>query len=353
MSTMPTTTQTTHFKTLTERLRAAWILTLASLFLALLLPENVRADEAGRDFHATLEGLLNDWEIELRLGTLPRIPSELQLRPPELSPSLPPSFAVHLEQLLAQRAMKAIPSRVTLKENQRAHRQAAPQRKDDALGSGSAELQSRLFYSPQGMLLTLSLLDDESHAVTWTRTYSSEVPRLQLRTPAETEPAEEYVPKTENHVLGLFTVEPTAEGSVTCLGVGWRSMRRFWNRKAEWGFEGDFLRETGTLLGTTPPPGNLYSTYHVGLLVMSTWNFIGGIDDPNRFRLALNLGLGGAFASGILSAHARSALEVRIAGSTALSAIAGYRPKGASLLGTSLINPIGGLEWGLGIHYLF
>jgi hypothetical protein len=175
---------------------------------------------------------------------------------------------------------------------------------------------------------------------------------MEAQVPAEK--VEEYVSHTEHHVLGLVTVERTAAGATPCLGVGWRSMKRFWNRKAEWGFEADFLRETGTILGTAISPGSLFSTYHLGLLVMGTWNFIGDRDDPNRFRLALNTGIGGAFASGFLSAHARTALEVRIAKSSALSLLAGYRAGGAALLGTnSEIDPRGGLQWGVAIHVLF
>jgi hypothetical protein len=204
------------------------------------------------------------------------------------------------------------------------------------------------------------ITDPESDSILWSRSYNSENSRaaafkrgVDYNQIDQAHRATEYAPIIQSRLIVYYLVEPSNPTSSGCLGLGYRMMERYDNRKKEVGFEVDYLRNASTLIN---PAGanaaDLYSgALNLTLVFLHAWNFIGEEENYNLVRGSFFLGVGGTYASSFLGGLIRTGYEWRLGKHAAVNLNLGYRPLATSFLGTQ--GTVSGLEYGLGVSLLF
>jgi hypothetical protein len=223
-------------------------------------------------------------------------------------------------------------------------------------------------YQPNGMVLSMYITEPETGSIVWSRSYNSETSRASaFRRGAdfsqtdEARKASEFTTVIQYRAIAGYLFEPNLSGTTGCIGLGFRAMERYDNRKKEVGFEVDYLRDASTFVGgtstaaTAAAADNIYSGFNLTLLFEHAWNFIGEEENFNKVRGSLNLGIGGTYGSGFLGGLFRANYEWRLGKHFAVSTMAGYRPSSTAFTGSFAATgkSVSGLELGLGINLLF
>jgi len=342
-------------------------------------PKSSEKDEGQqRNFYEVLEDLLGDYEFDIKNGEVNGL-KDLSIRNMAVSENIPPSFKSHLELLVTERILRNTKTRVIQCLPCRARRTVlnGDQVVITSADTNSAELARiaklqgiahfldvAFSYQPSGMVMSMYITDPESGSIVWSRSYNSETSRASaFRRGVDYSQIDNARRQTEyaaqlQYRLGLiYQFEPNIANSPSgCLGLSFRLMERYDNRKKEVGFEANYLVDAPTIVSTTAgTTGNLYNgfTLNLTLLFMHTWNFIGEEENYNKMRGGLNVGVGGTYASGFLGALFRVGWEWRLGKHFSVTPMLGYRPASSAYVSGAAAGPVSGLEYGMGIHYLF
>jgi hypothetical protein len=330
-----------------------------------------------RNFYEVLDDLLKDFELDLKNGEVSGL-KDLSLRNIAVSENIPNSFKSHLDLLLTERILKVTKTRMlqclpcrskkaTLNNNQLVV--SSPDSDPNALSRIAKTLGIENFldvafsYQASGILLSMYIIDPESGAIVWSKSYNSETSKaaavrrgVDFSQVDNTRRETEYAPLIQSRFIIYFLSEPNASKTSQCLALGYRMMERYDNRKKEIGFELNYLVDSGTIAGTTAGATQvLYNSFSMNLTLvfLHAWTFIGEEENYNKIRGSLITGLGGTYASGYLSGLVRVGYEWRLAKHYAVSIVLGYRPSATYFLDTTTSTSISGLEYGLGLNIMF
>lgn len=342
-------------------------------------PVRPNAEGKERNFYEVLEDVLADFEYDLKNGNVTGL-KNLSIRNVALSENVPPSFRGHLELLITERILKMTKTKVI---------QCLPCRSRKATVNGDQVLVSSaennplemsriakssgiedfmdvaFTYQPSGIVLSMTTSDPETGSIIWSRSYNSESSRagafrrgVDYSQIDDARKTTEYTPTIQYRVAVYYLMEPDGAGQTGTLGLGFRMMERYDNRKKEVGFELDYLKDASSLAGSTSTSTSttipaLYSGLNLTLLFMHAWNLIGEEENFNRPRGSLSLGIGGTYASGYLGGLIRAQYEWRLGKHYAVSATGGYRPSSTAFLNNTAAATISGVEFGIGVNLLF
>jgi hypothetical protein len=328
---------------------------------------------AARNFYQVLDDVLGDFEYDLKNGTVSGL-KDLTIRNIAVSENVPPSFKTHLELLITETILKNTKTRViqclpcrarktTLSGDQiviRSTESDPAELTRLAKATGIDRFLDIAFtFEPSGIVMSMYITDPETDSILWSRSYNSENSRaaafkrgVDYNQIDQAHRATEYAPIIQSRLTIYYLMEPNNAASTGCLGVGYRMMERYDNRKKEVGFELNTLFNASTLVN---PRGavatDIYSSLNLTLLFLHAWNFIGEEENYNLVRGSFFLGVGGTYASSFLGGLIRAGYEWRLGKHFGTSLILGYRPLANSFLGTP--GTISGLEYGLGVSVLF
>lgn len=331
-----------------------------------------------RNFYEVLEDLLADFEYDVRNGDVHGL-KDMAIRNIALSENIPPSFKTHLELTVTERVLKNAKTRVIQCLPCKSRKTmldgdnmvvTSPETNPVELsriakvGGISNMMDVAFSYQANGMILSMTIMDPETGSLVWSRSYNSESSRAAAyRRGVDYEQLDQarkyttYQPVIQYRLSGLFMVEPNYSGYSPCVGVGFRMVERYDNRKKEIGFELDWLMDTAALAPAAegaPELETLWSGVNLSLLFLHTWNFIGEEENYNKIRGNFFIGAGGSFTSGFFGALVRTGWEWRIAKHWAFTANVGYRPPATTLLPLSqTTTSVSGPEFGLSLSALF
>jgi hypothetical protein len=333
--------------------------------------------EHERNFYEVLDDLLGDFEYDLKNGNVGGL-KDLSIRNIAMSENIPPSFKSHLDLLLTERILKNSKTRVIQCLPCKARKTVlngdqvlitSPDTNPTELAriaklSGIEHfLDASFTYQPSGMVLSMYITDPESGNIIWSRSYNSETSRasafrrgVDYNQIDEARRQTEYTPTIQSRILIEYLFEPALPNTAGCLGLGYRMVERYDNRKKEVGFEANYLVDASTIVNSSgASPLNFYSGFgfNLTLLFVHAWNFIGDEENYNRIRGSFLLGVGGTYASGFLGGLIRASYEWRLGKHFAVSAILGYRPPASAFFGGTTSGSVTGLEYGLGVNILF
>jgi hypothetical protein len=354
-----------------------------ALFLAVLSPKT-NAEEAAppanntRGFYQVLDEVLSDFEYDLKAGQVGGL-KDLSIRNVATSENIPPSFKSHLELLISERILKTSKTRIV-------HCIACRSKRATLNGdsmtiaspdSNSAEL-SRIAkmngiqnfmdvafaYQPSGMILSLEISDSETGTLIWSKSYNSDSTRASAQKRGvdyqEVQDAQakmEYQPTIQIRPVLYTAFEPKASsGYASVLGLGFRMMERYDNRKKEVGFEVDYFESIPSLVGqpgASSDKNNIYSSFNLTFLFTHAWNLFGDEENYNKARGQIYAGIGGTYASGFLGAVVRGGYEWHLAKHWAITTFLGYRPQATVVIDSTKTVPLSGVEGGLGVGFLF
>jgi len=154
-----------------------------------------------------------------------------------------------------------------------------------------------------------------------------------------------------------YLFEADVEGLTGTLGLGYRLMERYDNRRKEVGFEIDYLLNVSSLIGSTDPTeaatNSVYTGLNITLLFMHAWNLIGDVENFHKPRGSIFAGIGGTYAGGFLGALIRTGYEWRLGKHWAISGNIGYRPPATLFVDDTSAGAVTGFELGIGIGALF
>lgn len=334
------------------------------------------ADESAnaRNFYEVLDDVLSDFEYDLKNGNVGGL-KDLSIRNIATSENVPASFKAHLELLITERILRTSRTRVVQCLACRAKRTmlsgnqivvSATENNPTELARIAKENGIENFmdvdfgYQPNGMILSLFITDPQSGAVIWTHTYNSETSRAAATRRGvdysqidDARKQTEYVPTIQYRIGLTYLNEPNLGGSTGALGVAFRAVERYDNRKKEVGFELDYMRNASTIAGGASGAKDLYSGINLTMLFVHAWNFIGEEENFNHPRSSLLLGVGGTYASGFLGGLVRTQYEWRLGKHYAVTPTLGYRPTATAFTGATTAGTVSGLEAGIGISALF
>ena len=334
-----------------------------------------------RNFYEVLEDLLVDFEYDLTNGNVQGI-RDLAIRNIAASENIPNSFKNHLELVITERVLKTSRTKMIqclackAKRTQVDGDQVVISSTDTnpqelsriAKMAGISNFMDVAFtYQPGGMVLSLTTIDPESGSIIWSRSYNSETSRasafrrgVDFTQTDEARRSAEYKPTLQYRLGTYYMIESNVEGQTGCLGIAFRMMERYDNRRKEVGFEMNYLADAtylaaGSLTGGTTDPTtvNLYTGFNLTLLFMHSWNLIGTEENYNQIRHNIFTGVGGTYSSGFLGGLLRAGYEARLAKHWAVNATFGYRPAAKAFLAATEIGSVSGIEAGLGVNYLF
>ena len=369
-----------NLKTTLKRKSSLTPLVIAAL-LALVPTGHARATETSdgkeRNFYEVLEDVLGDFEFDLKNGNVSGL-KNISLRNVAMSENIPPSFRNHLELLITERILKTTKTKIIQCLPCRAKKTSVngdqvvissaennPQEMSRIAKSSGIDnfLDLAFTYQPNGVVLSMTTSDPETGSIIWSRSYNSEASRssafrrgVDYSQVDDARKQTEYTPTIQYRLTAYYLFEPDAGATTGTLGLGFRMMERYDNRKKEVGFELDYLKDSSSLVGSPAPAANtvaLYSSLDLTLLFMHAWNLIGEEENYNHVRGSVNLGIGGTYASGFLGALVRAQYEWRLGKHYAVSATVGYRPLATAFLNNAAAATISGAEYGIGINMLF
>lgn len=330
------------------------------------------SDKKFRDFYSVLEDVIADFEYDLKNSQVQGL-KNLSIRNIALSENVPQSFKNHIELLISEKIIKHTKTQII---------ECNPCRSKKATISGDnliiqspdqdpsqlARIARRIgvsnfmdiafSYQPSGIILSLYTTDAESNAIVWSRTYNSETSRAEAFRRGvdysqidDSRKSGEYEPSTLYKPTIYYLFERTTNGYSGNLGLGFRMVERYDNRKKEVGFEVDYLLG-GLGGGNTADPGNIYSSFNITLLFVHAWNLIGNLENFHKVRGSIFVAIGGTFASGYLGGLIRGGYEWRLGKHWAISGNLGFRPSASVFLNNTSIGTISGLEFGVGVSAL-
>ena len=333
-----------------------------------------------RNFYEVLEDVLADFEYDLRNNNVSGL-RDLAIKNIATSEGVPPSFKSHLELLVTERIIKTSKTRVVQCIPCRAKKttlngdQVVISATDTnpnelarlAKSSSIAHFMDIAFaYQPSGMILSMYITEPETGSVVWSRSYNSEMSQASaMRRGVDFSQVDanrkqtEYAPTKQYRIIAYYLFQPNVSGVSGTLGLGFRMMERYDNRKKEVGFEFDYFRDASSLVvpasASTSSSTNLWGGINGTLLFMHAWNLIGEEENFNKVRGSFNLGVGGTYTSGYLGGLIRAQYEWRLGKHFSVSGSLGYRPQASAFLTTSSSTgtAISGAEYGLGISMLF
>jgi hypothetical protein len=331
-----------------------------------------------RNFYEVLDDVLGDFEYDLKNGNVTGM-SQLSIRNIALSENVPPSFKSHLELLITERILKITKTKVIqclpcrAKKAQVSGDQVIITSPDTnpaemariAKNAGIANFMDVAFtFQSSGIVLSMTVTDPETGSVIWSRNYNSEASRAAAFRRgvdySQTDDARkftEYQPQVQYRAIVYYLMEPNVNGTTGTLGLGYRMVERYDNRKKEVGFEVDYLKDSSTLVGSSSSSSaktvNLYDGLNLTLLFLHGWNLIGSEENYNQVRTSINFGVGGTYSSGFLGALIRTQFEWRLGKHYTVSLTGGYRPTATAFLNSSSAGKVAGAEFGLGINLLY
>tara|TARA_Y100000590_G_scaffold424344_1_gene531102 strand:- start:938 stop:2140 length:1203 start_codon:yes stop_codon:yes gene_type:complete len=333
-------------------------------------------DEKKRSFYQVLEDVLSDFEYDVKSGDVRGL-TDLSVRNVVTSENVPESFKSHLELLTTERILKNSQTRMI---------QCIPCRSRTARLSGNnvvisspeshPEQLARLAkkhsvkhfldiafaYLPTGLLLSLYITDAENQTIIWSRTYNSETSRAaafrrgvdysqvdQARHQADYEPTLQY------RVILYYMFERNLNEYNGTIGLGFRMMERYDNRKKEVGFELDYFRSASSFFSTSTDTStvDVWNGFNLSLLFMHAWNLIGNLENYNKIRGSIFVGIGGTYTSGFLGGLIRGGYEWRLGKHWGVNANIGYRPPATAFLDGTAVGTLTGIEGGVGVSALF
>lgn len=335
---------------------------------------DVKAGE--RNFYEVLDDVLGDFEYDLKNGNVIGL-KDLSIRNIAVSENVPPSFKSHLELLLTERILKTTKARVVqclpckAKKTSMTGDQMSIVATDSnpvemariaKMSNISSFLDVSFTYQTSGMILSMYIIDPETGSVIWSRSYNSETARssafrrgVDYSQIDDARKQTEYVPMIQ-YRLGIdFIFEPNVTKQTSCLALAYRMVERYDNRSKEVGFELDYIRDAGTIIGapSSNTVGNLWSGINLTLLFHHAWTFLGEEENYNKTRGSLSIGIGGTYAAGYLGGLLRLGYEWRLAKHYAVSTLVGYRPLSSAILSSTNTQPVAGVEYGVGVNLLF
>jgi hypothetical protein len=362
------------------RIAGAALLVLAShAFAADSKSAPASASSSGEDpmrsFYAVLEDLVSDFEYDLKNGQVSGL-RELSIRNLAVNELVPASFKSHLELVLTERLLKAAKVRMIQCLPCRARKTvlsgdqmviSGPETNPNEMARIARQAGIQNFmdvafsYQPTGMVLSLYVTEAETGSVVWSRSYNSETSRTSAYRRGVDQSqidgvrnASEYIPVVQYRAILYYGYQSNLTGYTGTLGVGFKMMERYDNRKKEVGFEVDYFRNSSSLVGaTTDSTTDLYGGLNVTLLFQHAWNLIGEEENYNRARGSILAGVGGTYASGFLGGLLRGGYEWRLAKHWAVSTTLGYRPSATKFIGTSAAGTVSGIEAAFGVSALF
>lgn len=333
-----------------------------------------------RNFYQVLEDLLADFEYDLKSGQVTGL-KDVAIRNIATSENVPGSFRNHLELVVTERILKTTKARVVQCLPCRAKRTTL---NGDQVVITSAETNpaelSRIAkmsniahfmdvafaYQPSGMVLSMYITEPEAGGIIWSRSYNSETSRaaayrrgVDYSQIDDARKMNEYQPTIQYRMTAYYLFERNVNAYTGCIGVGFRMVERYDNRKKEVGFELNYLKDASTLAGSTTAATqtaanmNLYNGMNVTLLFIHAWNFIGAEENFNLVRGGAFAGIGGTYASGFLGGLIRGGYEWRLAKHWSVSSILGYRPASTAFFNNTEAGTVSGLEFGVGISGFF
>jgi hypothetical protein len=160
------------------------------------------------------------------------------------------------------------------------------------------------------------------------------------------------MPVVQYRVSLLYLAEPNIGGQTGCLGAAFRAMERYDDRKKEVGFELDYLKDSSTFVNSTASP-NIYNTFNLTMLFLHSWTAIGQEENYNHPRTSFTVGVGGTYSDGYLGGLARAEYEWRLGRHYAITPQLGYRFKSTPFISNQALTPVSGVEYGVGISFLF
>ncbi len=342
---------------------------------SLMQPVRAADKPPERNFYEVLDDLMSDFEYDLKNGNVSGM-RDLSIRNVGMSENIPASFKPHLELLVTEKIMKNLKTRMIQCLPCRAKRTtvegdqlkfSSPETNPTELAriaklSGIQNFLDIVFsYQPNGLILSMYVSEPESGSIVWSRSYNSETSRasafrrgVDYSQVDDARKFTEYVPGVQYRLTLYYLFEPNVSKTTGCLGGGLRMMERYDNRKKEVGFEFDYIKDATTLVNSaTAGTANLWSGINVTLLFMHSWNFIGDEENFNKVRSNIFIGMGGTYTSGFLGGVGRGGFEWRLGKHFAVSANVGYRPESTVFIPSATGSSVKGVEYGLGIGYLF
>ena len=329
-----------------------------------------------RNFYEVLDDVIGDFEYDLKNGNVNGL-KDLAIRNIAMSENVPPSFKSHLELLITEKIMKTSKTRVIQCLPCRAKKttlngdQVIISSNDNnpvelsriAKMSGISDFMDVSFaYQPAGLILSMSISDPESGSIVWSRSYNSENSKaaayrrgVDFSQVDDARKQTEYIPTIQYRATIYYLFEPDVSGTAGCVAGGVRMMERYDNRKKEVGFEMNYMMDSSTIVGGAAATGtvHLYQGFNLTLTFVHAWNFIGEEESFNKVRGSAFAAVGGTYTSGFLGGVIRGGYEWRLAKHNAVTAVLGYRPTATAFLGATAAGAVSGLEYGLGISYLF
>lgn len=335
-------------------------------------------DKKTRNFYEVFEDVLADFEYDLKNGQVRGL-KDLSIRNLAVSENIPESFKNHLELLITERIIKNSQGRVIQCLPCRSKRAtlsgenmviSSPENNPVELAriskmSGIQYFMDVAFaYQPSGIILSLYISESENGTIIWSASYNSETSRAETFRRGvdysqidEARKATEFDPTNQHRLTLYYLFERDVESYTGLLGLGYRIVERYDNRKKEVGFELDYFFKPSLFTGTSPEDADIQSIWGVmnlTLVFLHVWNLIGDVENFNRARGSIFVGIGGTYASGFLGGLIRSGYEWRFAKHWALSLTLGFRPPATAFLpGQEQGVSVSGVEGGIGISALF
>jgi hypothetical protein len=370
------------------RIQIGAFVVAAAISLSALVPAVVHAAEGEaaaekdrksadpmRNFYTVLEDLVSDFEYDLKNGQVSGL-RDLSIRNLAVNELVPASFKSHLELVLTERLLKAAKVRMIQCLPCRARKTvlsgdqmviSGPETNPSEMSriarqSGIQNFMDVAFsYQPTGMVLSLYVTEADTGTVVWSRSYNSETSRTSAYRRGVDQSqiegmrsASEYLPVVQYRATVYYGYQPDVSGYAGTLGIGFKMMERYDNRKKEVGFELDYFRNANSIVGATPTGSNdLYGGLNLTLLFEHAWNLIGEEENFNRARGSILAGVGGTYASGFLGGIIRGGYEWRLAKFWAVTTSLAYRPQATKFLGTTGVGAVSGIEALFGVSALF
>ncbi len=353
------------------------LIRILSVVAFLGLPQVCAESKDERNFYEVLEDVLSDFEFDLKNGNVTGL-KDISIRTINLSENIPPSFRSHIELLLTERILKTTKTHVI---SCPACRSKTASLNGDQVIVTSADshpeellrvarlagvhnfLDTSFSYQSSGIVLSLTSINAEDNNVIWSKSYNSETSKasafrrgVDFSQNDEARHQTEYTTTLQSHVNIYYLSEPNIPITTGCLGLGYRLMERYNNRKKEVGFELEYLADASTIVnkkGANATNLYVFPSLNLTLLFLHTWNFMGDEENFNMIRSGLTLGVGGTYASGFLGSVVRATYEWRLGKHSNFSLNLGYRPTAPAFIQGTQTGTLSGPEYGFGIGGIF
>lgn len=267
-----------------------------------------------RSFDHVLSGLVERAGVDAKKGEL-RLRETNSIRRIELSPNIPKSFQSILRAKVEARFLRA---GVSIQ--------------DRTLSKKSPErwLDLGLEFSPERMILSVSVIDVSTQGTLVLKRYDSEDPIEDLNVNTDRIVNYEYPPVLSHRVFMRWFDAPDFSSRTQGLGVSYRLVEAYRNRTRELGFEiGTHLGmgKNGVAAQSFKPPNAQLTLVHLWSLSSEPWAW-------DRFRPFLSVELGGRYGAEVFGFLSRVGLEGRMGTSTSIGLYVTKHQKSSTLFGS-------------------